>query len=176
MGQQPPSLHSERVTAGSLGLERSGNPSFRSSRLMAPWRGASTPNLAACWHPSRVLFYSPDLTRGLRMRSNPGLPAVTPSESNHPIFTSMMMHQSPGTQPPALRHGAHLEHCVAVCISLNTVQSVKRNSFFAFSYKILRSAALFGASLRIAAIVCEPWQPPPMPTGSLQSLPYRILS
>lgn len=51
----------------------------------------------------------------------------------------------------------------------------RRNNFFAFSKRILRSAALFGARRRIAAIVCEPEQAAPEPTRSSQSLPYRIL-
>ena len=38
------------------------------------------------------------------------------------------------------------------------------NTVFAFSNMIFRSAALSGASLRIAAIVCEPEQAAPDPT------------
>lgn|GEM_PF-2592749 len=46
-----------------------------------------------------------------------------------------------------------------------------RNSFFAFSKRIFRSATLFGARRRITAIVCEPEHAEPEPTRSSQSLP-----
>ena len=46
-----------------------------------------------------------------------------------------------------------------------------RNNFFAFSYSNLRSIFVFGASRRIAAMVCAPWQPGPRPMVSTQSLP-----
>lgn len=70
--------------------------------------------------------------------------------------------------------GRGVELCVRLWLtdmSYNRTHQDSLKSFLAFSKRIFRSAALFGASFRIAAMVCEPEHPGPMPTRSSQSLP-----